>query len=128
VKKILTIFLCIFTLQLINVTEVGNATVNHRVSPAYIKKPGFISSFGWAVGVCETGKGHKYPDFKHKDGIYEGFVGWYYGTWDLDKVGITTINHAYQASPKIQNKVAAISFKKHRYFGCISNKGYKYWL
>lgn len=91
-------------------------------------RPAWISEFGWAVGVCETGKGHHHPDFKHHWGAYEGFVGWYSGTWDMDKVGITTIDHAYQASPKIQNKVAAVSFKKRRDFGCINGGGYKYWL
>lgn len=89
-------------------------------------KPEWISPFAWAVGICETGKGHNHPDFNHR-GDYQGFVGWYKGTWDMDKVGITTVNHAYQASPKIQNKVAAASFKKGRYFGCIVNGGYKYW-
>ena len=43
-------------------------------------RPAWIDPFAWAVAVCETGKGHNHPDFRHRSGVYEGAWGWYVGT------------------------------------------------
>jgi len=120
IKKKIFVFLTAIFVILVSVTNASSHTV-------LSSKPAWMSQFAWAVGICETGKGNKYPDFSHRSGDLEGFVGWRNYTWDMDKVGVTSIDHAYQASPRIQNKVAAVSFKRHRNFGCISNGGYKYW-
>lgn len=53
---------------------------------AWHQRPGWISRFAWAVAVCETGKGHAYPDFRHRTRSYGGAWGWYVGTWQLDQI------------------------------------------
>lgn len=66
------------------------------------------------LGQCETGH-----DYRFHNGSYEGFVAWYAGTWDLDKPRGYP-DHAYQASPAQQRRVARISvYVRHRYFGCL---------
>ena len=91
------------------------------------KRPGWISPFAWAVAVCETGKGHNHPDFRHDSGSYEGAWGWFAGTWKLDRRRGYP-KHAYQATSRQQNRVFHDSIEKGRYFGCHRNGGYRSWL
>lgn len=95
------------------------ATANAQPVPA---KPAWMSTFAWAVGMCET-----QLRYKHRAGSYEGFAGWYAGTWDLDKPNGYP-DHAYQATPRQQYRVFLIGRKKGRYWGCIHNGGYRYWM
>lgn len=90
-------------------------------------RPGWMSPKAWALGICETGKGNTYPDFRHDGGSYEGFTGWYTGTWLLDRrKGYP--DHAYEATPRQQNRVLHDSLKKGRYYGCLHNGGYRRWM
>lgn len=95
---------------------------------AALKKPAWMSRFAWAVGTCETPHpGEHWPHFTHHYGSYEGFVGWYHGTWLLDRFpGMP--EHAYQATPRQQYRVALRSFARRRHFGCISGGGYRSWM
>lgn len=86
-----------------------------------------MSKTAWAIGVCETGKGNTHPDFKHDGGSYEGFSGWYVGTWNLDKLKGYPY-HPYDATPRQQNKVMAVSMRKHRSFGCYTSGNYRVWM
>lgn len=91
------------------------------------KRPGWMSPLAWAVGVCETGKGNAYPDFRHDGGSYEGFAGWYWGTWLLDRrPGYP--RSAKNATPRQQNRVMHDSLERGRYFGCLANGGYRSWM
>lgn len=91
------------------------------------ERPGWISPFAWAVAVCETGKGHNHPDFRHVYGSYEGAWGWFAETWTRDlRAGYP--DHAFQATPRQQNRVFHDSIEKGRYFGCIANGGYRVWM
>jgi hypothetical protein len=91
------------------------------------ERPKWMDAFAWAVAICETGKGHNHPDFRHRAGSYEGAWGWYFGTWDLDKPKGYP-DHAYQATPKQQLRVFRIGRSRGRYWGCIAHGGYRYWL
>lgn len=91
-------------------------------------RPAWMSQFAWAVGTCETPHpGEQWPHFDHRSGDLEGFVGWRHYTWLMDRYAGMP-EHAYQATPREQNRVAARSFAKHRYFGCIANGGYRVWM
>lgn len=91
------------------------------------KRPKWMTPFAWAVAICETGKGNRYPDPRHRAGSYQGAWGWYSGTWDLDKPRGYP-DHAYQASLKQQYRVFQIGRNRGRYWGCIENGGYRSWL
>ena len=94
---------------------------------AITKKPPWMSRFAWAVGICETGKGNRYPDFQHRTSSYGGFTGWYWGTWQLDApAGYPRF--PWLASPRQQYRVFLISRAKGRYWGCIANGGYRSWM
>ena len=57
------------------------------------------------IGACETGYGKRPGDFHWNSGTYQGFVGFYYGTWDAYKPrGFPA--EAYQATPRQQWIVA----------------------
>jgi hypothetical protein len=102
------------------------ATVAVAATPA--TRPVWMSRFAWAVGTCETPNGHEqWPHFDHHAGAYEGFVGWAHTTWLLDRYpGMP--EHAYQATPRQQYRVALRSFARRRHFGCISGGGYLAWM
>lgn len=88
-------------------------------APGATGRPKFVSPFAWAVSMCET-RG----DFRHDGGSYEGFVGWFTGTWLLDRrKGYP--DHADEATPRQQNRVFHDSLARGRYFGCIANGGYR---
>lgn len=88
---------------------------------AQARKPAQITMNGpkWVPGLirrlamCET---HGNPH--HRAGSYEGIVGWYSGTWDLDKPNGYP-DHAYQATLEQQVVVAIRSVARGRYFGCL---------
>lgn len=90
-------------------------------------RPGWMSPFAWAVAVCETGKGHNHPDFRHHSGSYGGAWGWFSGTWLLDRPqGFPS--RAYLATPREQYRVFQIGRARGRYWGCIANGGYRSWM
>lgn len=94
---------------------------------AITERPKWMSRFAWAVGVCETGKGNRYPDFKHRTQSYGGFTGWYWGTWQLDAPkGYPRF--PWLATPRQQYRVFLIGRARGRYWGCIENGGYKTWM
>ena len=95
----------------------------HRTS----KRPRWISPFAWAVAVCETGKGHNHPDRRHRSGPYDGAWGWYVGTWRLDAPAGYPRN-PWDATLRQQHRVFQIGRKRGRYWGCIHNGGYRYWM
>lgn len=72
----------------------------------------------WAQLVDRLAQCETHHDYRFHNGSYEGFVAWYYGTWDLDKPRGYP-DHAYQASPRQQRTVAAVSLRRHRHFGCL---------
>lgn len=118
-KKLLMAVLVVCVIVLVFPSNVAQAQPT--------QKPKWMSSFAWAVGICETGKGNRFPDFSHDSGTYQGFVGWYHGTWDLDRWPWMA-NNAANASPRSQYRVFLRSVERGRYYGCIANGGYKYWL
>lgn len=57
------------------------------------------------VGACETGYGKRPGNFRWNSGTYQGFVGFYYGSWDAYRpAGYPA--EAYQATPRQQMVVA----------------------
>ena len=94
---------------------------------AITSKPSWMSRFAWAVGVCETGKGNRHPDFQHKTSSYGGFAGWFIGTWQLDRYpGMPMF--PWNATPRQQYKVFLRGRDRGRYWGCIANGGYRSWM
>ena len=57
------------------------------------------------IGACETGYGKRPGDFHWNSGTYQGFVGFFYGTWDAFKPSGFPAE-AYQATPRQQMVVA----------------------
>lgn len=91
------------------------------------RRPNWIDPFAWAVGVCETGKGHNHPDFQHQTSSYGGFAGWYIGTWKLDRYpGMPML--PWNATPRQQYRVFLRGRERGRYWGCIANGGYRAWM
>lgn len=101
-------------------------------TPSITARPPWIDPLSWAVAVCETGKGNRYPDFEHRwptapRGKYGGAWGWFVGTWQLDRPhGVPRF--PWNATPRQQYRVFRISMRRHRYFGCHANGGYRTWL
>jgi hypothetical protein len=98
-----------------------------RLTVAVTSKPPWMSRFAWAVGICETGKGNRYPDFKHRTRDYGGFAGWYHGTWQLDAPKGYP-RYPWLATPRQQYRVFLIGRERGRYWGCIENGGYRSWM
>ena len=71
------------------------------------------------VGACETGYGRRPGQFSWNSGTFQGFVGFYYGTWDAYKPSGYPAE-AYQATPRQQMTVAEIVRAAHGYgaWGC----------
>ncbi len=119
-KKI-AVIAALFAALIFSSSTEANTTIGSR--------PLWMSKMAWAIGVCETGKGTSHPDFNHDGGAWEGFTGWFVGTWNTDKPKHKGYPyHPYDATPRQQNRVMAISMRKHRYFGCYYNGGYKSWM
>ena len=77
------------------------------------------------IGACETGYGKRPGDFHWNSGPpsgnagYQGFVGFYYGTWDAYRpAGFPS--EAYEATPRQQMTVAERVRDAHGYgaWGC----------
>lgn len=102
----LTVTLC---LTLCLAVRASSATVE-RIT---LTQPRWVPPLIRRLAVCET-RGNT----SHHAGSYEGIVGWYTGTWQLDKpAGFPA--HAYQATLKQQVVVAMRSVARGRYFGCL---------
>lgn len=93
----------------------------------YTAKPGWMSKFAWAVAVCETGKGHTHPDFRHRGSKYGGAWGWFIPTWQLDRFSGMP-RYPWLASPRQQYRVFLRGRERGRYWGCIANGGYRVWM
>lgn len=101
-------------------------------------RPRWIDPFAWAVAVCETGKGHRYPDFQHQAGPYGGAWGWYVSTWQADRVTRAWRTKTgkwkgfplfpWNATPQQQYRVFQIGRARGRYWGCIHGGGYRFWM
>ena len=100
------------------------AMVPHAFAHRSAKKPPWMTSFAWRVAVCETGKGHNHPDYKHNwRGRYGGAWGWATSTWQLDApTGLP--RYPWLATPRQQYRVFQIGMRRHRYWGCIANRLY----
>lgn len=75
--------------------------------------PSWVPPLIRRLAVCES-QGNP----RHRAGVYEGIVSWYYGTWDLDKLPGYP-DHAYQATLRQQVRVAVRSVARGRFFGCL---------
>jgi hypothetical protein len=85
------------------------------ITRTWAARPYGMSEFLYRLGKCETGL-----NFRHDSGSYEGFVGWYTGTWLLDRYPGMPY-HAHQATPRQQIRVAYRSIARGRFFGCAVN-------
>lgn len=100
-------------------------------------RPKYIDRFAWAVAVCETGKGHNHPDFRHHTSSYGGAWGWFIGTWKLDRYTRTWRDkhgrwrgmplYPWNATPRQQYRVFLRGRALGRYWGCIAGGGYRAW-
>ena len=89
-----------------------------RLQAAAAGRPYGMSEFLYRLGTCETGL-----NFRWDSGSYEGFVGWYWGTWLADRYpGMPS--RAYLATPRQQIRVAYRSIARGRYFGCAVNSAW----
>jgi hypothetical protein len=101
------------------------AAGNAHASPT--ERPPWMSRFAWAVGICETGKGNRYPDFKHRTRSYGGAFGWAISTYQLDRYpGMPML--PWQASPRQQYRVFLRGRDRGRFWGCIEHGGYRSWM
>lgn len=76
--------------------------------------PSWVPPLIRRLAVCETG-----GNPRHQAGPYGGIVGWYVGTWQLDRYpGMP--RYPWNATLRQQVKVAIRSvYVEHRYFGCL---------
>lgn len=108
-----TTVLVLLILAVAALAGAGHAHGKRRPPRITLTHPTWMTPLVRRLSVCET-RGN--PRFQ--SGPYEGIVAWYYGTWDLDKPrGFP--DHAYQATLRQQHRVALISLRRHRYFGCL---------
>ena len=71
------------------------------------------------VGACETGYGKRPGRFDWNSGTYQGFAGFYFGTWDAYKPRGAP-SEAYLATPRQQYQCALNVYAAHGYgaWGC----------
>ena len=71
------------------------------------------------IGACETGYGKKPGNFHWNSGTYQGFAGFYFGTWDAYKPKGAP-SEAYLATPREQYECALNVLARHGYgaWGC----------
>lgn len=79
-----------------------------------LTSPSWVPPLIRRLAMCET---HGNP--RHQAGSYGGIVGWYVGTWQLDRYpGMP--RYPWNATLKQQVNVAVRSvYVRHRYFGCL---------
>jgi hypothetical protein len=74
---------------------------------------------GWqAIGACETGYGRRPGNFRHNSGTYQGFAGFYHGSWDAfvpsaDPKAGPYPSEAYEATPRQQYEVALAIWRRY---------------
>jgi len=89
--------------------------------------PSWLPDKWQRIGACETGYGRRPGDWRWNSGTYQGFSGFYYGTWDqykhrADPKAGPYPAEAYQATPRQQYEVALAVWRAHGYgaWGCGS--------
>jgi hypothetical protein len=80
-----------------------------------MRQPAWMKPLVRRLSVCET-----HGNLRFRRGPYEGFVAWAAGTWDADKPSGFP-DHAYEATIVQQHRVALISLRRGRYFGCLNH-------
>jgi len=75
--------------------------------------PAWVPPLIRRLAVCET---HGNP--QHQAGVYGGIVGWYVGTWQLDRYAGMP-RYPWNATLRQQVRVAVRSVNRGRYFGCL---------
>ncbi len=91
------------------------ATTAHATAERItMSSPSWVPPLIRRLAVCET---HGNP--QHRSGSYGGIVGWYVGTWQLDRYkGMP--RYPWNATLAQQVKVAIRSVNvRHRYYGCL---------
>lgn len=74
---------------------------------------------GWQnIGACETGYGRRPGNFRHNSGTYQGFAGFYRGSWDAfvseaDPKAGPYPTEAYNATPRQQYEVALAIWRRY---------------
>jgi hypothetical protein len=105
------------TLVTVRTTGVSSSAVIHSTAEKVtLDSPKWMQPLVRRLAVCET---HGNP--RHHWGANEGMVGWYHGTWLLDKP-VGAPQFAYEAPIGVQYQAALTSLRRHRYFGCLNNK------
>lgn len=99
------------TLALISLFAISNAEATpERVT---MSSPSWVPPLIRRLAVCET-RGNP----QHRSGSYGGIVGWYVGTWQLDRYhGMPRL--PWNATLAQQVRVARRSVARGRYFGCL---------
>lgn len=71
------------------------------------------------IGACETGYGKRPGNFRWNSGTYQGFAGFYFGTWDAYKPKGAP-SEAYLATPRQQYETALNVYRAVGYgaWGC----------
>jgi hypothetical protein len=71
------------------------------------------------IGACETGYGKRPGNFRWNSGTYQGFAGFWYGTWDAYKPRGAP-REAFLATPREQYECALNVYAQHGYgaWGC----------
>jgi len=72
------------------------------------------------IGACETGYGKRPGRWDWNSGTYQGFAGFYHGTWDQYKPVSWWPSEAYLATPWQQYQTALAVYRAHGYgaWGC----------
>lgn len=74
---------------------------------------------GWQrIGACETGYGKRPGNFRWNSGTYQGFAGFYHGSWDAfvpsaDPKAGPYPTEAYLATPRQQLEVALAIYRRY---------------
>jgi len=74
------------------------------------------------IGACETGYGKRPGRFDWNSGIYQGFAGFYYDSWDrfvprADPKAGPYPREAYLATPRQQYEVALAIYRRFGFSG-----------
>lgn len=96
-------------------TTILAAPAEARTERITMSSPSWVPPLIRRLAVCETG-GNPRHNWRN---TYGGIVGWYVGTWQLDRYpGMP--KYPWNATLKQQVKVAVRSvYVKHRYYGCL---------
>lgn len=105
-----------------SVVTMKSQSVASKSPPVTMKSPSWMNPQVRRLAVCES-RGN--PQHQVQNSQFGGIVSWYVGTWRMDKLPAYP-KYPWNATLRQQYKVALISLKRGRYFGCMNHHWVRY--